>query len=68
MPELRAAELRQLISEANRAYYELDAPVMADADWDRAFRNCTVPSRPRIPSWPRRTHPPGPWVVGPVAP
>ena len=33
-----AAELRQLITEANRAYYELDAPVMADADWDRAFR------------------------------
>ena len=37
-PAERAAELRALITEANRAYYELDAPVMADADWDRAFR------------------------------
>jgi len=37
-PAARAAELRQLIAQANRAYYELDAPVMADADWDHAFR------------------------------
>jgi len=37
-PAARAAELRQLITQANRAYYELDAPVMPDADWDRAFR------------------------------
>ena len=37
-PAARAAELRALITEANRAYYELDAPVMADADWDHAFR------------------------------
>ena len=37
-PAARLVALRQLITEANRAYYELDAPVMADADWDHAFR------------------------------
>ena len=37
-PAARVAELRALITAANHAYYEDDAPVMADADWDRAFR------------------------------
>jgi len=37
-PAERVAELRAIITEANRAYYESDAPVMADADWDRLFR------------------------------
>ncbi len=37
-PAARVAELRAIITEANRAYYESDAPVMADADWDRMFR------------------------------
>jgi DNA ligase (NAD+) len=34
----RAAELRQQIERANRAYYELDAPEISDAEWDRLFR------------------------------
>jgi DNA ligase (NAD+) len=33
----RAAELRQQIERANRAYYELDAPEISDADWDALF-------------------------------
>jgi len=37
-PARRALELRAIIEDANRAYYEHDAPVMADADWDRLFR------------------------------
>jgi DNA ligase (NAD+) len=34
----RVLELRAIIAEANRAYYEQDAPVMEDARWDRLFR------------------------------
>lgn len=34
----RAAELRRQIERANRAYYELDAPEISDAEWDRLFR------------------------------
>jgi DNA ligase (NAD+) len=34
----RAAELRKAITRANRAYYELDAPEISDAEYDRLFR------------------------------
>lgn len=34
----RATDLRRLIARANRAYYELDAPEIADAEYDRLFR------------------------------
>lgn len=34
----RATDLRRLIDRANRAYYELDAPEIADAEYDRLFR------------------------------
>lgn len=34
----RAAELRRAIDRANRAYYELDAPEISDAEYDRLFR------------------------------
>ena len=34
----RVAELRRLVDEANAAYYERDAPVMTDAEYDRLFR------------------------------
>ncbi len=34
----RATALRRLIDRANRAYYELDAPEIADAEYDRLFR------------------------------
>lgn len=37
-PDARAAELRRVLAEANHAYYVLDAPIMADAEWDRLFR------------------------------
>ena len=37
-PASRAAELRDLITSANRAYYELDSPVMSDPEYDRRFR------------------------------
>ncbi|MEP6591222.1 MAG: NAD-dependent DNA ligase LigA [Gemmatimonadota bacterium] len=33
-----AAELRGLLVQANRAYYELDAPDISDAEYDRHFR------------------------------
>jgi DNA ligase (NAD+) len=34
----RAATLRQLIDQANHAYYVLDAPTIPDAEYDRLFR------------------------------
>lgn len=34
----RAAELRALLDRANHEYYVLDAPTLADAEYDRAFR------------------------------
>jgi DNA ligase (NAD+) len=34
----RAAELRQLVERYNRAYYEQDAPLVPDAEYDRLFR------------------------------
>jgi DNA ligase (NAD+) len=34
----RAAELRKVLDRANRAYYELDAPEISDAEYDRLFR------------------------------
>lgn len=37
-PAERAAELRRLIEHHNRLYYELDAPEIEDAEWDRMFR------------------------------
>ena len=37
-PARRAAELRELIDRANRAYYIEDAPVLSDAEFDRLFR------------------------------
>src|SRR5689334_15904467 len=37
-PAARATELREVITEANRAYYEADSPTMPDAQWDRLFR------------------------------
>ena len=36
-PAARAAELRTQIERANRAYYELDAPEISDAEWDAMF-------------------------------
>ncbi len=33
-----ATALREQIARANRAYYELDAPELSDAEWDRLFR------------------------------
>ena len=33
-----AASLREQIARANRAYYELDAPELSDAEYDRLFR------------------------------
>jgi DNA ligase (NAD+) len=34
----RAAQLRAQIEQHNRAYYELDAPTIPDAEYDRLFR------------------------------
>ena len=34
----RAAQLRAEIERHNRAYYELDAPTIPDAEYDRLFR------------------------------
>jgi len=34
----RAEELRRVLRRANRAYYELDAPEISDAEYDRLFR------------------------------
>jgi DNA ligase (NAD+) len=36
--EQRAAELRALLHTASREYYQLDAPTLSDAQYDRAFR------------------------------
>jgi DNA ligase (NAD+) len=36
--EARHAELTALLIEANEAYHERDAPIMADADYDARFR------------------------------
>jgi DNA ligase (NAD+) len=37
-PAARAAELRHAIDRANRAYHELDAPEITDAEYDALFR------------------------------
>ncbi|HJS46520.1 MAG TPA: NAD-dependent DNA ligase LigA [Gemmatimonadales bacterium] len=37
-PARRAAELREQIDGANRAYYLEDAPLLSDAEFDRLFR------------------------------
>lgn len=37
-PAARAAELRRRLDRASRAYYELDAPEITDAEYDRLFR------------------------------
>lgn len=37
-PAQRAADLRRVIERANRSYYELDAPEISDAEYDRLFR------------------------------
>ncbi len=37
-PAARATELRALITAANRAYYELDSPVISDPEYDHLFR------------------------------
>ena len=34
----RAAELREILTRANRLYHEQDAPEMPDAEYDRLFR------------------------------
>ena len=36
--QARAAELRQVLSRANRLYHEQDTPEMPDAEYDRLFR------------------------------
>ena len=36
--EARAAELREILTRANRLYHEQDAPEMPDAEYDRLFR------------------------------
>jgi DNA ligase (NAD+) len=38
----RAAELREQIERANHEYYVLDAPTLADAEYDRLFRELRV--------------------------
>src|ERR671938_760516 len=38
MPQARAAALRQQIEAANHAYYVLDSPSMADAEYDRLMQ------------------------------
>ncbi|MBI3791653.1 MAG: NAD-dependent DNA ligase LigA [Gemmatimonadetes bacterium] len=37
-PAARAAELRELLTRASRAYYLDDRPIMPDAEYDRLFR------------------------------
>ncbi len=37
-PAARAAELRELLSRASHEYYVLDAPAMADSEYDQLFR------------------------------
>jgi DNA ligase (NAD+) len=37
-PAAEAAALRDQLDRANRAYYELDAPEISDAEYDRLFR------------------------------
>ncbi len=37
-PARRVLELRSIIEDANRAYHELDSPVMSDPEYDRLFR------------------------------
>ncbi len=37
-PKAEAAALREQIARANRAYYELDAPEISDAEYDLLFR------------------------------
>lgn len=37
-PAQRAEDLRRQIEHANQAYYERDAPVISDAEYDRLFR------------------------------
>jgi len=37
-PAERARELRERILAADHAYYDLDAPVLADAEYDRLMR------------------------------
>ncbi len=41
-PAGRAAELRSLLQRANHQYYVLDAPTLADAEYDRLFRELRV--------------------------
>lgn len=38
----RAAELRQILEQANYDYYVLDAPKLSDAEYDRLFRELRV--------------------------
>jgi DNA ligase (NAD+) len=38
LPAQRAAELRALLQQASHDYYILDRPTLADAEYDRAFR------------------------------
>ncbi len=38
-PSARAAELRAALEEANHRYYVLDAPTIADAEYDRLLRD-----------------------------
>jgi len=38
----RARELRRVIAEHNRRYYEEDAPTISDADYDQLFRELTA--------------------------
>ena len=72
-PAARAAELRQLITRANHAYYVLDAPEVSDAEYDRWMRELVAleaahpRSAPPIvpPSGSGRTPPP-PWPSTPT--
>jgi DNA ligase (NAD+) len=41
-PEVRVRELRERIRAADHAYYVLDQPVLADAEYDRLMRELTV--------------------------
>lgn len=34
----RAAQLRQIIEEANYAYFVVDSPTLSDPEYDRLFR------------------------------
>ena len=53
----RIDELRATLDHHAKQYYELDAPEIPDAEWDRLYHELVASSRP-IPSWSPRTRSP----------